>query len=128
FFLGSLFKRKIVRIGSGGEASGQPRIRDFAATGQDGLWQVLGMKVDARRRRLWVMTAAGKAAGAQEGCSAALVYDLGTGTLARRYLVDNGKARHLFNDIALAADGRAFLTDSEAGMVWRIGPGKDAPE
>ncbi len=128
FFLGSLFKRKIVRIGSREEASGQPRIRDFATSGQDGLWEVLGMKVDAKRRRLWVMTAAGPAAGAQEGCSAALVYDLVTGTLARRYLVDNAKAKHLFNDVALAADGGAFLTDSEAGAVWRIDPDKDAPE
>jgi sugar lactone lactonase YvrE len=128
FFLGSLFKRKIVRIAGNLEGSAQLRIRDFATSGQDGLWEVLGMKVDAKRRLLWVMTAAGKAAGAQEGCSAALVYDLGTGTLARRYLLDNAKARHLFNDVALAADGRAFLTDSEAGTVWRIDPGKDAPE
>ena len=127
FFLGSILKRKIVRVSSGAEGSAPRRIRDFATTGQDGLWDVLGMKVDAQRRLLWVMTAAGKAAGPQEGCSAALVYDLGTGGLARRCLVDNGKARHLFNDIALAADGRAFLTDSEAGMVWRIDPGKDAP-
>src|SRR5260370_5975960 len=85
------------------------------------------MKVDAKRRRLWVMTAAGPAAGAQEGCSAALVYDLVTGTLARRYLVDNAKAKHLFNDVALAADGGAFLTDSEAGAGWRIDPDQDAP-
>ena len=42
--------------------------------------------------------------------------------------MDNAKARHLFNDVALAADGRAFVTDSEAGTVWRIDPGKDAPE
>jgi len=128
FFLGSLFKRKIVRIAGSVEGSAPPRIQDFATSGQDGLWEVLGMKVDAKRRLLWVMTAAGKAAGAQEGCSAALVYDLGTGTLARRYLMDNAKARHLFNDVALAADGRAFLTDSEAGTVWRIDPEKDAPE
>ena len=127
FFLGSLLKRKIVRVGADGGASALPRIRDFVATGQDGLWEVLGMKVDAARRLLWVMTAAGKAAGAQEGCSAALVYDLGTGRLARRHFVDNAKARHLFNDVALAGDGRAFVTDSEAGTVWRIDPGTDEP-
>src|SRR5206468_6386822 len=68
FFLGSLFKSKIVRIAGSVEGSAPTRIRDFAASGQDGLWEVLGMKVDAKRRLLWVMTAAGKAAGAQEGC------------------------------------------------------------
>jgi hypothetical protein len=41
FFLGSLHKQKIVRV----DASG--RARDFKTSGQDGLWQVLGMKVDA---------------------------------------------------------------------------------
>jgi sugar lactone lactonase YvrE len=118
FFLGSIHKRKIVRIGADGKA------RDFTASGQDGLSEVLGMKVDAKRRLLWVMTAAGKAAGAQEGWSAAYAYDLGNGQVARRYSLNTGK--HLFNDLALAADGRVFLTDSEAGAVWRIDPGKDA--
>jgi hypothetical protein len=118
FFLGSTHKRKIVRIGSDGKA------RDFTTSGQDGLSEVLGMKVDAKRRLLWVMTAAGKAAGAQEGWSAAYAYDLGNGQVARRYSLSTGK--HLFNDLALAADGRVFLTDSEAGAVWRIDPGKDA--
>jgi len=119
FFLGSLYKRKIVRIGPDGQA------RDFTASGQDGLWQVLGMKVDAKRRLLWVVTAAGGEAGAQEGCSAVLVYDLGAGTLARRYVMDNTQARHFLNDVVLAADGRAFVTDSQNGGVWRIDSGKD---
>jgi sugar lactone lactonase YvrE len=118
FFLGSIHKRKIVRIGPDGKA------RDFTTSGQDGLSEVLGMRVDATRRLLWVMTAAGKAAGAQEGWSAAYAYDLGSGQVARRYPLNTGK--HLFNDLALAADGRVFLTDSEAGAVWRIDPGTDA--
>jgi sugar lactone lactonase YvrE len=119
FFLGSLYKRKVVRVGADG------RVRDFTASGQDGLWQVLGMKVDAARHRLWVVTAAGEEAGPQEGCSAVLVYDLATGTLARRYSLDNEESRHFLNDIALAADGRAFVTDSRTGGVWRIDPGRD---
>lgn len=118
FFLGSIHKRKIVRIGPDGKS------RDFTTSGQDGLSEVLGMKVDAKRRLLWVVTAAGKAAGAQEGWSAAYAYDLGSGQVTRRYPLNTGK--HFFNDLALAADGRVFLTDSEAGAVWRINPGQDA--
>src|SRR5262249_23457708 len=105
FFLGSLHKRKMVRVGADGQA------RDFTTSGQDGLWQVLGMKVDAQRQ-LWVVTAAGDEAGELQGTSAVLVYDLPTGALARRYALDNVKAGHFFNDIALAGDGRAFVTDS----------------
>src|SRR5262245_21710506 len=86
FFLGSIHKRKIVVV----DASG--RARDFRASGQDGLWQVLGMKVAAERRQLWVATAAGAEAGAQDGCSAVLVYDLASGGLFRRYSMDNADA------------------------------------
>jgi len=118
FFLGSLHKRKVVRVGADGQA------RDFTTSGQDGLWQVLGMKVDARRQ-LWVVTSAGEEAGNLQGTSAVLVYDLATGTLARRYGMHNVTAGHFFNDLALAADGRAFVTDSRSGGVWRIDPGRD---
>src|SRR5262245_51112401 len=118
FFVGSLYKRKVVRV----DASG--RARDFRTSGQDGLWQVLGMKVDGKRR-LWVATAAGAEAGAQDGCSAVLVYDLASGGLLRRYSLDNSEAHHSLNDLALAADGRAFVTDSANGRVWRIDPDKD---
>jgi len=119
FFLGSLHKQKIVRV------DGSGRARDFKTSGQDGLWQVLGMNVDAKRRRLWVVTAAGQEAGPQDGCSAVLVYDLVSGALDRRYSMDNADAHHFLNDVALAADGRAFVTDSLNGRVWRIDPGKE---
>src|SRR5262245_5118201 len=119
FFMGSLHKRKIVRV----DASG--RARDFRTSGQDGLWQVLGMKVDAKRRQLWALTAAGAEAGPQDGCSAVLVYDLASGGLHRRYSMDNADAHHFLNDVVLAADGRAFVTDSLNGRVWRIDPGGD---
>ena len=45
FYLGSVYKRKIVSVNQKGEA------KDFA-TEQDGLWSVMGMKVDASRRLL----------------------------------------------------------------------------
>lgn len=121
FFLGSVHKRKVVRIGADGKA------RDFTASGQDGLWDVLGMKVDARRRLLWVLTAAGETAGPQQGWSAAFVYDLSTGRLLRRHSLYEATGKHLLNDLVLAADGRAFLTDSEADVVWRIDPGQEKP-
>jgi hypothetical protein len=48
FYLGSIHKSKIVSIDAAG------RQNDFTTSGQDGLQEVLGMKVDARRRLLWV--------------------------------------------------------------------------
>src|SRR5262249_21905724 len=111
-------KHKVVRVTPGGQS------RDFARDGQDGLWGVLGMKVDAKGR-LWVVTAAGPEAGAQEGSSAVLVYETATGAFLRRYAMDNATAHHFLNDLVLSKDGRVFVTDSRNGAVWRIDPDKD---
>ena len=122
FFVGSLFRRKIVRVSADGHAS------DFAATGTEGLQDVLGMKVDAERRLLWVCTAASPRAGAAAGSSALFKYDLATDRLVKAYWVENKEGKHLLNDVALAAAGEVFVTDSDAATVWRLAPGGDALE
>ena len=80
FFVGSLHKKKIVRVGRDGRA------RDFAAAGQDGLEDVLGLNVDADRRTLWACTAASGRAGSRAGRSGLLAYDLDSGQGAQRRL------------------------------------------
>src|SRR5262245_28904920 len=47
FFVGSTYERKIVAVDADGRA------RDFTSEKQDGLWGLVGMKVDAPRRLLW---------------------------------------------------------------------------
>lgn len=112
FFVGSLHKRKIVRIDKAGKAS------DFTASGQDGLWDVLGLRVDPAARTLWACSAAGASAGEQDGTSSLFRYDLKTGKLLDRYDLP-GRPR-LCNDIALGRDGEAFVTDSKGGMLHRL--------
>ena len=51
FYMSSVFRRKIVRINSDGTAT------DFAGE-QNGLWSVMGIKIDAKRQHLWAVTAA----------------------------------------------------------------------
>ena len=63
FYVGSLLRHKIVRIGPDGV------VRDFVPAGVGGLGEVLGMKVDATRREL-------VAALAQDVGSAVLVVGL----------------------------------------------------
>src|SRR3954468_24846939 len=81
FYVGSLLKRKIVRIDSSGRAS------NFTSEGQDGLFMVLGMKVDPKRRTLWVCSAAGKGAKEFDGHAGIFKYDLRTGKLIRKYVL-----------------------------------------
>lgn len=100
FFVGSLHKRKIVRIDKAGKAS------DFTAGGQDGLRDVLGMTVDPKARTLWACSASGL-----------FRYDLKTGKLLRRY--DMPAEPHLCNDVAIGPD-TVFVTDSAGRAVHRL--------
>jgi sugar lactone lactonase YvrE len=120
FYVGSILKRKIVRIDSSGRAS------DFTSEGQDGLFKVLGMTVDPKRKTLWVCSAAGNGAKEFDGHAGIFKYDLRTGKLIRKYVLDNTQGPHLFNDIVINADGDAFFTDSKSGGVYTITRSKDA--
>ena len=122
FYLGSIYKRKILSISKDGKP------RDFKANGQDGLWGVLGMKVDAGRRVLWVNSAAGPEEKGFNGYSAVFKYDLVSGKLIKRYALENKPESHLFNDVVVNAQGDAFITDSLSGAVYMIHHERDALE
>ncbi len=116
-FVGSLAKNKIVAIAPDG------RVRDFVPSGRDGLHMVLGLKVDAPRKSLWVCSAEADVAGGNTTRASALLrFDLATGKTLQQIASPPG-GKHLFNDIAIAKDGGLFLTDSEEGTVFRLRAG-----
>jgi sugar lactone lactonase YvrE len=119
FFLSSILKQKIVRIDKAGKVS------DFTASGQDGLQGVLGMRVDPATQTLWACS--GPAARVSTAPSHLFRYDLATGALKGKYELP-GKPPHLCNDIAVGKGGEVFVTDSTAGAVHRLRPGKEALE
>jgi len=112
YYVGSINKRKIVRIDKAGKAS------DFTATGQDGLWDVLGLRVDPATRTLWACSSGGPSSGELDGTSSLFRYNLATGKLIGRH--DIPGRPHLCNDIALGKDGEVFFTDSKGGMLHRL--------
>jgi sugar lactone lactonase YvrE/predicted esterase len=122
FYVGSIHRRKVVRVDAGGA------VRDFTAEGQDGLWGVLGMRVDPARRVLWVNSFAGPEAGGARGSSGVFKYDLKTGRLIKKYLLANKPRTHLLNDVALNSKGDAFITNSEEGSVRVIRAARDELE
>jgi sugar lactone lactonase YvrE len=116
FFLGSVRHRKIVRVIPGRAPE------DFVANPRQPMDAVLGLHVDAAQRVLW---AASHADEDQEGYTAAdqgrcalLAIDLSSRAV-RSYPVPRDGA-HLLNDVAVDAHGTAFVTDSDAGQVWRL--------
>jgi sugar lactone lactonase YvrE len=111
FYLGSIYKSKIVRLDRAG------RRGDFKARGQDGLASVLGMKVDARRRLLWVCN------NTRAGVASVHKYALDSGELIKKYTLDERPARRQFNDIALSRRGDAYVTDSLGAAIYEIPAG-----
>lgn len=126
FYLGSLYKRKIISIANDGT------MEDFAPEMQDGLWGIIGMKVDASRRILWVNSAALYMMKANEekhyGFTGVFKYDLENGKLIKKYVLDERPILHLFNDLVVSSRGDVFITDSLFGAVYQISHEKDELE
>lgn len=117
-YVGSIAKRKVVRVSPSGAAG------DFASGAASGLGEVLGLKVDPARSLLWaVSNVKGDDAAGTAARSTLHAFDLATG--APRIAVGIDGPRRLLNDLAVAADGSVFVTDSEAGSVYRLPPGGD---
>jgi hypothetical protein len=117
FYLSSVYKRKIVSINRKGEA------KDFA-TERDGLWSVMGMKVDAARHLLWVATAAHPQMSnykeEDNGKSGLLKFDLRTGKLIRKYLLLKNPRPHWLGDLTINSRGDVFASDSISPAIYVI--------
>lgn len=121
FYVSGIYRRKVLRVTRDGRAT------DFVSEGQDGMLGGLGVKVDAKRRLLWVISSTTKEMrGAVEGQDASMLaaYDLGDGRLVKK--VDAGSAR--LNDLTLLADGSLFATDMGRHKVVRLAAGADRLE
>ncbi|MEV8567045.1 SMP-30/gluconolactonase/LRE family protein [Streptomyces sp. NPDC051322] len=92
-----------------GEA-GHPAAKVFLSAGADGRTTANGLKVD-RAGRLWVI----------DSTAGVAVYDLRTRALLARFDVPGGDASFV-NDLAIAPDGSAYLTDSSRAVVYRVTP------
>src|SRR5687768_4484248 len=101
FFIGSVHHGKIVRIARNG------KVLEFSNP-QDGLWSVLGMKVDPRRRLLWVASTAfpqlKKFKPEDKGHSGVFKYDLTSGKLVGKYLLPGGED-HGLGEVLIGSDG-----------------------
>lgn len=110
FFLSSINKRKVVAISPTGKAS------DFVKTGQDGVLETLGLKVDAKNRRLWVLS--NEESGGRYR-SAVHVFHVDTRTCLKKFASESG-APQLLNDLVLTDDGSAYITDTEARKIYEV--------
>ncbi len=119
FFIGSLYKSKIIRVDRNGNKS------DFTSEHQDGLRPVTGMKVDPVRRELWACSQVSSGNTRQfnpeeMGWSGVFRYDLNTGKLLKKYILFEPEQQHLFNDLIILNNGDVYITDSATGGIYLI--------
>ena len=127
FYVGSLYRRKIVAVREG-------VARDFVASKADGLGAVLGMKLDPTRRELLANSCHGAeppvildSEPKRRGEAAVHRYDLRTGQLVRAYRAGSRKQPVCFNDLALTSEGDVYLSTGPGG-VFRISRARDQLE
>ncbi|HZR56525.1 MAG TPA: hypothetical protein VFA74_06605 [Terriglobales bacterium] len=120
FYVSSLVKQKIVCVGLDGS------VTDFKNSGEDGLGSTLGMKVDAKRRILWVVSVLWHP-DAKQSPAGVFQYDLKTGKLQFKHQLPAGASGFL-NDVALTSSGDAFATNTGTGEVFRMSPDHDGIE
>ena len=108
FYLGSLNRKKIVKIDSDG------RVSDFVPADQYGLLPVLGIRLDPTDGTVWANTF-------EDAGRAELVHFDSTGKLLGRY-APKDNAKHGFNDLVVRKNGEVITTDSLNNQVFRFDP------
>lgn len=123
YFVSSVRERRIQRVKSDEE-------HDFVQPGAGGLWSALGMSADAKRRLLWVATAAlpemKDAKVSDLGQSGLIAYDLDSGAVKKKILLPADGAKHELGDVTVAPDGTVYTTDSTSGVLYTLNKTQDA--
>lgn len=125
FYIGSIHKGKVIKVNKKGETS------DFIKAGQDGLLPTIGLRVDEKRRHLWIVSSFGRknTSIAQNlfGTSGLFKYDLKTGKLIKKYMLPQEEG-HFLNDLVVNNNGDVYVTDSYKPAVYKIAAENDRIE
>lgn len=126
FYITSTYKSKIISINRKGI------IKDFTTQKQDGLSNITGIKVDVKRRVLWVgcnpTFTIKKNKKIWFGSTGIFKYNLNNGKLIKKYLLGEGPGSHGFNDCCINSRGDVFITDGLFRAVYWISNEKDELE
>ena len=118
FFVSSIHKNKIIRIDK------DQRVTDFIKSGQEGIGQALGMK--AHDGKLWVCSNTGE--GNPKGKSMVHAFDIASGVMSKKWILQSSGEIHLFNDLVIGKNGDVFISDSDYGAIYYVNNTLKNPE
>lgn len=117
-YIASVRERKIVR------RSKQGRISDFIQQGQDGFLAGASLLIDARRHILFASTAAVPFMEGYRkedfGTSGVFAFDLKSGKLLRKALLQPDGKQHFLNALALDHKGNLYVSDSAGAAIYQL--------
>ena len=115
FYLGSIHKRKIVKVDHG-------KVQELTQEGQDGLGSVFGIKTDKKNGVLWVSTSPMQEMKNFNALlpSAVFKYDLKTGRLLKKFLPENPALELVLGDLTLSPSGEVYTSDSKNNLIFRV--------
>lgn len=119
YFLSSMGTSRILRIHADG------RYEDFLPASSPIHDGSVGMKVDPVRRYLWVCVGRYAPFGgstAEMPLTGVMLFSLDDGSLVRSWTMDQPSPGEIFNDLAIARNGDAYVTTTLLGKVFRISP------
>jgi len=116
FFVGSIHKRKIVRIDSSGKEI------DFTPEGENGMTAVFGIKADNKRGLLWVCTSPLKEMKDYDSTlsSNVMKYDIRTGKHLATYTAPYDYKIYNFGDMILDKAGNGYVSDSRNSILLTV--------
>ena len=117
-YVSSINKKAILEV----DANGQSKIMELSCGSE--FLEGLGMKIDQRRKLLWVVANLWQEKDKKVASTSRLYsYDLTTGKCALRHEVKD-TVRRLFNDLIIDAEGKLLITDTYYSAVYAYDPGK----
>ncbi len=115
-FIGSVGTRQVFSVDPGGDTAAP-----WVKANDDPSLSVFGVLADSRAQTLWACLANVPGAQGAQALSALHAYALDTGKLKASYTLPMHNAQ--CNDIAVAADGTVYVTDSGNMQIDRLKPG-----
>lgn len=116
FYLGSIHKRKIIRVTAAGEVS------DFCEEGFEGMTSIFGIKADSRRNVLWACSSpmAEMENYDSSARSAVFKFDLASGRLIEKIARPAWEKNEVFGDLVVSEKGDAYVSESQTNTIFRV--------